>query len=392
MKILILSFYFRPDLCAGSFRCSALVEQLKQQPGIDIEVITTRPNRYASYSAEALEFESEGGVAIHRIALPEHHSGMLDQVRAFMRYYREARALVKNQQYDMVYATSSRLFTAFLGAKISADKQVPLYLDIRDIFVDTIKDVLSPVLACVIKPIFSLVEGYSFRRASKINLVSRGFAGYFQARHPKAELSWFTNGIDNEFLIKEAKPEVHKADREGMLQILYAGNLGEGQGLHFIVPKMAKVLAGKAEITIIGDGGRKPQLLAAIEAEGVKNVFIVDPLPRSELISRYLAADVLFLHLNDYPAFKKVLPSKIFEYAALGKPILAGVAGYAADFLTSEVENAEVFNPGWGEGAAEALERLSLQDINRDVFIEKYRRDEIMKCMAEDIVGLLPEQ
>jgi len=31
-------------------------------------------------------------------------------------------------------------------------------------------------------------------------------------------------------------------------------------------------------------------------------------------------ADVLFLHLNAYKAFEKVLPSKIFEYAATGRP------------------------------------------------------------------------
>lgn len=392
MKILILSFYFRPDLCAGSFRCSALVEQLKKQPGIEIEVITTRPNRYASYNAEALEFERDGCVAIHRVALPEHHSGMLDQIRAFVRYYREASALVKVQEYDMVFATSSRLFTAFLGAKISASKKIPLYLDIRDIFVDTIKDVLSPALACVIKPVFSLVERYSFRRASKINLVSKGFSEYFRARYPKAQLSWFTNGIDKEFLIERGEAEGRQADRGGLLQILYAGNLGEGQGLHSVVPEMARVLAGKAEITIIGDGGRKPQLLAALEAEHLNNVFLQEPLPRAELISRYRGADVLFLHLNDYPAFKKVLPSKIFEYAALGKPILAGVAGYAAEFLNADVGNAEVFSPGDGEAAALALEKLSLHDIDRDAFIAKYRRDEIMQNMAEDVVGLLSGQ
>ena len=48
------------------------------------------------------------------------------------------------------------------------------------------------------------------------------------------------------------------------------------------------------------------------------------------------STDVLFLHLNDYSAFRKVIPSKIFEYAATGKPIVAGVSGYAAEFLRHE--------------------------------------------------------
>ena len=40
-----------------------------------------------------------------------------------------------------------------------------------------------------------------------------------------------------------------------------------------------------------------------------------------------------------------MLPSKIFEYAATGKPILAGVSGYAAEFLNDQVEGVEIFSP-----------------------------------------------
>ena len=73
--------------------------------------------------------------------------------------------------------------------------------------------------------------------------------------------------------------------------------------------------------------------------------FLLQPVKRDELIEIYQSADVLFLHLNDFDAFKKVLPSKIFEYAATGKPIWAGVAGYAAEFITSKIENSAVFFP-----------------------------------------------
>ena len=62
---------------------------------------------------------------------------------------------------------------------------------------------------------------------------------------------------------------------------------------------------------------------------GFNNIRLLPPIERQQLIKEYQNADVLFLHLNDYPAFEKVLPSKIFEYAALGKPILAGVTAVA---------------------------------------------------------------
>ena len=58
-KILYLSFYFEPDLCAGSFRNSPLANELAKQVNGKalVDVITTVPNRYSSFSAEANEDE-----------------------------------------------------------------------------------------------------------------------------------------------------------------------------------------------------------------------------------------------------------------------------------------------------------------------------------------------
>ena len=115
MKLLVLSFYFQPDLCAGSFRASALVDQLNRKD-LEIDVVTTAPNRYSSFEQKAELYEVINGVNIHRIELPTHNSGMYDQILAFFRYYLHAMKITKNSDYDAVFATSSRLFTAFLGA------------------------------------------------------------------------------------------------------------------------------------------------------------------------------------------------------------------------------------------------------------------------------------
>ena len=305
MRILVLSFYYQPDLCAGSFRATSLIEQLKKHDDVEIEIVTTMPNRYASFSASANTFEQFDNVTINRIDLPSHKSGMLDQIKSFTRFYIEAVKLTKDKEYDLIFATSSRLFTAFLGARLAKKKKTPLYLDIRDIFVDTIKDVLSPKISFFAKPILSLIESYTFKTALHINLVSRGFENYFIHRFKQSEFSYFTNGIDSEFLGLTVKTEEISKQKT----ILYAGNIGEGQGLHTIIPELAKTLDNKYKVDVIGDGGRKPILESALF--DIENVKLFPPVQRQELSDEYMNADVLFLHLNDYPAFKKVLPSKI---------------------------------------------------------------------------------
>lgn len=382
----MLSFYYSPDLCAGSFRTSALIEELKKVEGIEIKVITTMPNRYSSFETDALEYEKKNNLIIRRVPLPSHKSGMFDQVKSFYTFYKQAKKLVKNEQYDLIFATSSRLFTAFLGASIAKRKGLPLYLDIRDIFVDTIKDVLNPKLALVMKPLLTMVEKYTFTNAAHINLVSKGFENYFLSRYNKPLYSFFTNGIDNEFLnFKNMQQNANSSETQKT--VLYAGNIGEGQGLNTIVPQLANLAGSKYHFKIIGDGGRKDLLLES--CKGIKNISFHSPVNREQLLYEYEQADILFLHLNDYPAFEKVLPSKVFEYAATGKPILAGVNGYAAKFVIEEVKNAGVFYPSNHDAAFESLNSLNIEHTDRGSFITKYTRSNIMKKMSNSITSLV---
>ena len=388
MRLLVLSFYYSPDLAAGSFRATALVAALRERAplGTHIDVVTTSPNRYRTFARVAAETESSANLDIRRIGMPAHRSDMLGQARAFIHFARAALRHVAQRDYDLVFATSSRLMTAALGALIARRKRARLYLDVRDIFVDTIGDVLPRPLAWPLRQLLAPLERWTMRRADRINLVSRGFEEYFRERYPDRSFAWFTNGIDDEFLVPRPTEPVPSRERDARVTILYAGNIGEGQALHKIVPGLAQALRGRADFVVIGDGGRRAALELAIA--GIDNVALRAPVSRAQLLDAYRSADVLFQHLGALPAFEKVLPSKVFEYAALGKPVLAGVAGYAARFIREEIANAAVFAPCAVPTAVAAFESLELAERPREKFVAKYARASIAKEMADDILAV----
>lgn len=389
-RIVYLTFYFRPDLCAGSFRNSPLALELaKQAKDALIEVYTTLPNRYSTFDADAPEFEEFNNLRIHRITLPPHKSGMLDQVFSFLKYYKEVSRLNKGKKADLVFASSSRLFTAFLGYRIAKKTKIPLYLDIRDIFVDTMNDVFkSQILKVIVLPVLKFIETRTFNYANHINLISGGFNEYFQ-KFKKSTFSFYSNGIDDEFLI-ENNIALNNNSESGKKVIVYAGNLGEGQGLHKIVPQTAKLLGNKFEFLIIGDGGTKRLLQTEIEKTGINNVILKNPISRNELQKVYSTADYLFLHLNDYPAFRKVLPSKIFELATFKKPILAGVSGFSAQFIKDEINNSYVFNPcDYRALANHLLNPEENLNIDRSDFLQKFKRSIINEKMATSILNYI---
>ncbi len=385
MRILILTFYYEPDLCAGSFRNTAFVYALKKnlQETDEVDIVTTMPNRYSSYLEEAPEEERNGNITIKRIRMPKHQSGMVDQSRSFVSFALKTFQYVKKRQkYDVVFASSSRLMTAYLGAMIANRQKAKLFLDMRDIFTDTMGDIFSKSKLKHSVKLFKGIEKYTMNSATHINLVSNGFEEYFTHLNPDVSYSFHSNGIDRVFLEYDFEKEV-KTEKK---IITYAGNIGEGQGLEKIIPEMAESLPENFEIHIIGDGGRKKRLVERLGK--CQNVKLFDAVNRNELLKRYKNSDYLFLHLNDYDAFKKVLPSKIFEYAATNKFIIAGVGGYAKEFIEENVSDAIVFNPCDARDFYDKFKDVQVDTIDRKDFIDQFGRETIMQDMAEKVYSL----
>lgn len=383
MKILTLSFNYQPDFCAGSFRSTALVKYLQQiiDSEDSIEVITTMPNRYQSLKNPAFEYEEDGNVIIRRVSVIDHNNNQILQIFAFMIYAYKVWQLVGNQKYNLIYASSARLATAWLGAKISNRKRIPFFLDIRDIFTENIRDT-SRFAKLFLLLILKQIEKYTIQSATHINFVSEGFRDTFT--YFKGKTTFFTNGIDEVFLGENynknylTKPKI----------ITYAGNIGEGQGLEKIIPQAAKALAGKFIFNIIGDGGTKHKLARKLLDLQIDNVNLILPVNQPELIKYYQESDYLFLHLNRYKAFEKVLPSKIFEYGATNKTIIAGVRGYAKEFILENLENTIIFDSGDVKGFIDILLNHQPAQIERTDFVEKYSRENIMRGMAKSILEL----
>ena len=387
MNILFLTFYFEPDLCAGSFRNTPLFKELQSRIGKDdyIHVITTEPNRYKTFEASGKAHEEGENYKIDRIKVPVHASGMVDQAKSFRVFYKNAFRLIKGEKFDLVYASSSRLFTAFLGKRCAAKNHCPLYLDIRDIFVDTMKDIFQNKKYIQIPAVWLLkrIESYTFKNSAHLNLISGGFKGYFE-KYSKPSKTYFTNGMDEVFI--EAGKEPSASPQKPYI-ITYAGNLGSGQGLEKIIPEAAKALGSDYKFRIIGDGGTKAKLIERLKDLDVENVEMLNPVPRKDLIEYYKQSTFLFFHLNDLEAFKKVMPSKMFEYGAFDKPIIAGVGGFAHDFVEKNIPNHILFAPTDVEDFVSQMKSYELKFEPREDFKKNFSRTNIDKEMAESILA-----
>jgi glycosyltransferase involved in cell wall biosynthesis len=392
-KVVFFSFYFPPDISAGSFRSIALVDSLakKLKKNDELHIITTYPNRYASFRTEVEDIKMHERVQIHRVKVPKHKNSMFSQVITFSVFAFSAFWISKKIKPDFLIGTSSRLMTGLLTSFSANFLGKKYFIDLRDIFSESISDLIAQKnrpISVIVKLFFTFLEKKILNNASGVNIVSEGFREYFlSAGVNTSEWYFFPNGVDNEFL---DLPITNLDNKNKLKTILYAGNIGSGQGLETIIPKMAKNLENEYRFIVIGDGSTIELLNQSIQNEEVQNVELFPPMKRENLIEYYKSADILFLHLNNIPAFNRVLPSKIFEYAAIGKPIIAGLTGYPAMFVKNNINYCFVFKPSDLQGAISCVQSAftpSQQSVNN--FVNQYSRVAIMDQMASSIIEIM---
>jgi glycosyltransferase involved in cell wall biosynthesis len=148
---------------------------------------------------------------------------------------------------------------------------------------------------------------------------------------------------------------------------------------------------------LIGDGAEKGRLQLAAAEAGLSSLVFTGRLAKDRMPEAIAAADVCLVHLKRADLFKTVMPSKIFEAAAMRRPIILGVEGSAAEWLETahagvaiEPENEEALVDAVLRLAAEPSLRSRLGSSGRS-FVEQHHDYELLAAQYLGILSHLPD-
>ena len=313
---------------------------------------------------------------------------MSSQIFSYLKFFYYVLVISKKIKPNLIFATSGRLMTAFLAYLVSIIHKSKLIVEFRDIFSFGIKNhnfFKIKILNIIFSKLFFYIEKFILNKSVKVNFVSEDFKNYFNVNFNN-KFKFYPNGIDEEFINFNFKKKT-----KGLSNILYIGNIGEAQNLHNFLPNFSTYLKKNIQIKVIGSGGGKKALLKNITANKIKNIKVFDPIPKIELLSLYKNADILLLNLADKEVFESVIPSKIYEYIIINKPVMIGCKGEVEKF-TKYSNNLFFFNPSDAISAVEALEKIiknKKKNITTDDFKKKFSRKNISKRIVNDIYKCL---
>ncbi len=404
MKVLFFSHYFPPEGNAPASRVHSMCRRWVAA-GHEVTVVTCAPNVpegvvYEGYDNCWSQREQIDGIEVVRVwTLLAANRGALRRILNYLSFLLVAtwRGLFLTRP-DVVVATSPQFFCGWAGVLVSRLRRLPFVLEIRDLWPESIAAVgamgrgWSPVMM-----VLRWLERSMYRAADRLVAVGEGYrSGLLERGVPAERIEVITNGVEPERyrpMAADAERRSEAGAGDGDFLVGYVGTVGMAHGLE--AGRLARDRGHeRLHFVVVGGGARLESLRQELARDDPGNIRFLGRRDKEEMPSWLASLDAALVHLRDVGLFSTVLPSKIFEAAAMARPILLGVRGQAERIVT-ESGGGLCFEPEDAEQLLGAAVRLmeradrggSLGQAGREHVLAHYQ----LETLARRYEALLAE-
>lgn len=349
-RILLITQWFDPE---PTFKGLLFAKELVRL-GFSVEVVTGFPNYpggkvYEGYKIRWIQRDVIDGVRVNRLPLyPAHDSSALKRVLNYVSFAAASLfyCLFFAKRADVIYAYHPPLTIGVVAAITRFFRRIPIVYDIQDMWPDTLRSTEMLTNEKILSFV-GWVASWVYKRVDQLVVLSPGFKRLLIERGvPESKIEVIPNWCDEKALNDIESLQDGVFSNDGRLRVVFAGNIGKAQALDVVIESAAELQQQKANVVfyMIGGGLDVDRLKARSIERGLKNVVFLPQVPM-KCIGAYLKqADILLVHLKKDPLFTITIPGKTQAYLSIGKPILMGVEGDAADII-SNAKAGLVFEP-----------------------------------------------
>ena len=372
MKILIVSQYYYPE----QFQINEIAPELVCR-GHEVTVVCGLPNYPKGKIFEGYENRFEeviDGVKVIRCKnVPRGHNP-IQLIRNYYSFAKESKKVVRTLpgNYDVVLGYQLSPISSMLAAleykKLHGTPVVFYTLDIWPVSAEA-------MLHGRKNPIYWWLKRLSkriYKGADRILVTSRPFIDYLNRTLsiPINRLAYLPQHAGTEMLEMDLE-----AEKNGIADFMFAGNLGKGQRIDVII-KAAMVLGARKDykIHLVGDGRMRQELEQMVKENDLEeNVVFYGNQKREDMPSFYKKADALLITLRGNNEVGNTMPGKLQMYMTTGKPIFGAINGAAAEVIL-QAQCGSCVKAGDYEGLAQLMEFYIKHPKEHDVCGANARR------------------
>jgi len=192
--------------------------------------------------------------------------------------------------------------------------------------IDVSHELVPPALTLPTRMIESIVFNHVDLNIALTPLIRNYIQSY---EVPDKKVRLLPSGVDTEMF----SPDARSSGSEGPV-VLFLGTLYRFSGLDRVITDWKRVLAvhPRAKLVIVGAGEDQ----ARLESFGAENVIFTGMQPYSRLPEFIRSSDVCINPFELNGITEKILPTKLFQYLACGKPVVATRLPGTIPFLSGE--------------------------------------------------------
>ena len=330
MKVLIVSFYYEPELGAAPSRITNLAKGLKAS-GIDVDVLTCLPNYpkgriFDGYRGHFSMKEQIDGIDVYRFwTYATVSKNPIKRVLAMTAYavsmwaFSFKRKLIKS--YDRVIVQSPPILVSVsaitLFKKLFGKKVI---LNVSDLWPGSAVELGFVRKDSLSFKALSRFERYIYKNAYSVMGQSQEIVEHVEAMSPGKKTFLYRN-------LQPVNPATGTVKQKNeRLKLVYAGLFGVAQGMLQLLKSIDFVALG-VEMHLYGGGNQVEEIQEYIK-NGDKNIWYHGYVSKQQMNEELKKYDLSIIPLA--AAIHGAVPSKIFDLLPAGIPILFSGNGEGA--------------------------------------------------------------
>lgn len=341
MQIGLLSQWYEPE---PTIIPGVLARELTRRRH-SVRVLTGFPNYpegriYDGYRQAARRDEDASGVAIRRVALyPSHSLSTFGRLTNYASFAASASVWGPSwfRNIDALWVSNSPPSVGLPTWLIRVRHRPRIVLHIMDLWPESL--IASGFGSSILR--WRAIEGaidrwldMTYRIANSIACTSRKQIELLTARGvPGDKLSYVPIWVDETIFHPSDRDEAlaRELGVTGKTVLLYAGAIGEPQGLGTLIEVCARLRdEPNFHCLIAGTGVAEALLRARAKEDGLTNISFLGRWPSNDMTRLMSIGDIHFVSLRSDPLAEIAMPSKVPATLACGKPIIVAARGEAA--------------------------------------------------------------
>ena len=277
MKILIITQYFWPE----SFKINDLALGLKER-GHEVSVLTAIPNYpkgvfFDNYSFWKNNEEEWNGIKIYRSKIFSRGNGSIRLLLNYISFvfFCSLKVFFIKEKFDKIFVYEPSPVTVGLPAIVASRRmKISYYFWVQDLWPESLS-AAGGIKNKYVLNFFEKITKLIYRNSKKVLVQSKGFAEYIKKQGDFADkLIYYPNSAEKLYRPLEPIPEYESKLPKGF-KLLFAGNLGEAQGIDTLVSaaKIVKEKGVEVDWVFLGDGRQREFYMNEVKRIGLESNF-----------------------------------------------------------------------------------------------------------------------